>query len=339
MPSLYRHSVVSLTVRSRDAESPVREPDVSACKLSWKDLGTAFPERFASVVSFLAAASWKAATVRGFIPAILGLFLITTAVLKIQGPADGALGQNVILFSPRIQFVAAELEMLIGLWLLSGWAKRAAWLACIAFFLALAATSLYLGLMGQSSCGCFGRIEVSPWKALGLDLACLIAMAIWRPALRAAAGAAHPRWRREALAISGGSGALLAVGLGVVQFVTERPGDLLARLRGEAIAVEPAVVDLGTDLLGKVHRFTVQIHNHSDRSIRIIGGTSNCSCMAIDDLPVLILAHETVSVSAVTAFKGTAGMFQNEFIFYTDDEQQNQVVARVKGRIVDSSNK
>ncbi len=51
---------------------------------------------------------------------VLGLFLIVTALLKVQGPANGALGQNTILFSPRLQFAVEEAEALLGLWLLSG---------------------------------------------------------------------------------------------------------------------------------------------------------------------------------------------------------------------------
>jgi hypothetical protein len=103
----------------------------------------------------------------------LGLLLLLTALLKAQGSDEGALGQNTILFSPRLRFAVMEAEALLGLWLLSGWAKRAAWFFAVAFFLVVAGFSLYLGLMGQSSCGCFGRIHVSPWNAFALDVACL----------------------------------------------------------------------------------------------------------------------------------------------------------------------
>lgn len=67
--------------------------------------------------------------------------------------------------------VEGLVEGLLGLLLLSGWAKRAAWFLAVTFFLIVAGVSLYLGLMGQSSCDCFGRIRVSPWGAFALDVA------------------------------------------------------------------------------------------------------------------------------------------------------------------------
>lgn len=95
---------------------------------------------------------------------VLGLLLLATALLKAQGPSDGALGQNMILFSPRFRFAVMEAEAMLGLWLLSGWAKRMAWFFAATFFLVVAGISLSLGLIGQSSCGCFS-VFVKPKKA------------------------------------------------------------------------------------------------------------------------------------------------------------------------------
>jgi len=274
----------------------------------------------------------------------LGLLLLVTASLKSQGPADGALGQNTILLSPRLRFLVMESEAILGLLLLSGWAKRAAWFFAVAFFLVVAGVSLYLGLMGQSSCGCFGRIHVSPWSAFALDVACLAALGLCQPSLHRGQrenAAASGRWR-EAITIAGGAGVILAVCVGGILLAGgSHPGDFLARLRGERISVEPPVTDMGSDAAGHFHRFTVRLHNHTDHAITIIGGTDNCSCKATDDLPVTIPPGGSVPVSVVAVFKGTPGMFQQEFQFhYIDDKHQGLVlVARYKGRVIEASNR
>lgn len=260
-----------------------------------------------------------------------------TALLKAQGPTDGALGQNTILFSPRLQFAVMETETLLGLWLLSGWAKRAAWFLAVAFFLVVAGISLYLGLMGQSSCGCFGRIRVSPWNAFALDVACVAVLGLCWPSFRRAGkeNTTATLWLREAITITCGTGVILAVCLGgVLMAGGSRPGDLLARMRGERISVEPPVTDMGSDVAGQKRRFTVRLHNHMDYTVRIVGGTTSCACIVSADLPVSIPPGGSVPVTISGGFKGTPGLFQQEFVFYTDDKEQHSVVARFEGRIV-----
>ncbi len=269
---------------------------------------------------------------------VLGLLLLVTALLKFQGPANGALGQNTILFSPRVQFAVMEVEALLGLWLLSGRARWAAWFFAVAFFVAVAGVSLYLGLMGQSSCGCFGRIRVSPWNAFALDAACLAALGLCRPSFRRGLGdnSADSHRLLEALTIIGGVGLILAVCLGSIRLAGgSHPSDFLARVRGEQISVEPAVTDLGSGERGQKCRFTVRLHNHTDHTVRIVGGTTSCACNVIDDLPVSIPPGGSVPVTIHTGFKGTPGLFQQEFQFYyADGEEQGRVLARFKGQVV-----
>lgn len=266
----------------------------------------------------------------------LGLLLLVTALLKFQGPANGALGQNTILFSPRVQFAVIEVEALLGLWLLTGRARRSAWFVAMAFFLIAAGVSLYLGLMGQSSCGCFGRIKVSPWGAFALDVACLAALGLCRPSFHPGLGdnAVDPHLLREAFTIVGGVGAILAVCLGGVLLTGGSSGDFLARVRGDRITVEPAVTEMGSGAAGQKRQFTVRLHNHTDHTVRIVGGTTSCACIVTDDLPVSIPAGGSVLVAVRTGFKGTPGFFQQEYRFYTDGEEQGRVLARFEGRVV-----
>jgi hypothetical protein len=69
-----------------------------------------------------------------------------------------------------------QIEIILGAWLLSGAARRWSWRAAGAMFAVFSAITLYKGLAGQSSCGCFGRVEISPWYTLVLDLGILAAL-------------------------------------------------------------------------------------------------------------------------------------------------------------------
>lgn len=288
------------------------------------------------------AAQDKGARSQRIVFAVLGLFLVVTALLKVEGPVEGALDQNTILVSPRLRFAVMEAEGLLGLLLLSGWAKRAAWCFAVAFFLVVAGFSLYLGLIGQSSCGCFGRIHVSPWNAFALDLACLAVLGLCRPSFQREQGevTAASHKLRESFMIAVGAGAILIVCFGGVLVAgVGRPGDLLARIRGDRVSAEPPVTDMGSGMAGQTHRFTVRLYNHTNHTIRIVSGTTSCACIATDDLPVSIQPGGSVLVTVRARFKGTPGLFQQQFVFfYTDGTEQGRVLARFEGWIVKSSN-
>jgi hypothetical protein len=55
---------------------------------------------------------WKEKAFQRIVFTVLGLLLLVTALLKAQGPDDGALSQNTILLSPRMRFVVMEVEAL-----------------------------------------------------------------------------------------------------------------------------------------------------------------------------------------------------------------------------------
>jgi hypothetical protein len=120
---------------------------------------------------------------RGFrvLSIVLGVLLLATAGLKIHGLYTDPYAQESILLTPRLLVAVIEVEILLGLWLLSGLAMRAAWLAALAFFAAGASANVYLAVEGQRSCGCFGRVEVNPWATLGIDVTATLALLLCRP--------------------------------------------------------------------------------------------------------------------------------------------------------------
>jgi len=92
--------------------------------------------------------------------------------------------------------------------------------------------------------------------------------------------------------------------------------------------------DMGSDVAGQRRQFTVRLHNHTDHTVRIVGGTTSCACSVTGDLPVSIPSGGSVAVTVSAGFKGTPGLFQQKFFFYTDDKDQHRVLARYEGRVV-----
>lgn len=71
-----------------------------------------------------------------------------------------------------------QFELLLGFWLASGLWIRAAWCVGLATFSLFAVVAAEKGLMGERSCGCFGRVPTSPWLAFSIDVA-VAALALW----------------------------------------------------------------------------------------------------------------------------------------------------------------
>ena len=116
---------------------------------------------------------------------LAGLLLIAAAILK----AHEAL--NVYFFSWHekglwnsweLLLVLIPAEFALGVWLVSGLFRKAAWLAGTAAFFVFIIVTLSLALTGAKSCGCFGQVHVNPWVTLfAIDTPLALLLAIFRP--------------------------------------------------------------------------------------------------------------------------------------------------------------
>jgi hypothetical protein len=198
-------------------------------------------------------------------------------------------------------------------------------------FSVFACVSLYLALAGQTSCSCFGRLAVSPWVSFGVDVAAVASLAIWRPAQ--ADDGPRPAWMQQALKIASGACLLLALGGGIVLLTFASPAEALAWFRGEAITVSPTVHDVGKGGPGEEQTFRVALTNRTKRPIRVVGGTTECACVATKDLPLTLAVGESRSIEVSVRFVGSPGRFQRLFKLITDDASQPRVVARFSGEV------
>ena len=115
---------------------------------------------------------------------VLGCILLAAAVLKGWQLATEPVA-NESIFTYRWSLMAqVEVELLLGLWLLSGLYRKQVWWSALAGFAFFSCVTLYKGLSGAASCGCFGKVEVSPWYTLVLDLAAVAALLLFRPVVQ-----------------------------------------------------------------------------------------------------------------------------------------------------------
>ena len=113
---------------------------------------------------------------------VLGLLLLMAAVLKghelLTVPAAN---EDLWSWRPFLIF-QVEFELALGIWLLSGVFKPLAWLAALLCFGLFCCVTLYKGLAGAASCGCFGAVRVNPWITLfAVDLPAVVALGLLRP--------------------------------------------------------------------------------------------------------------------------------------------------------------
>lgn len=263
---------------------------------------------------------------------LLGLLLLAAAGLKLYGLNVTALPRVGHLATPQVQVLTAEWELVLALWLLSGAWHAGAWLAATGTFLTFAGVSGYFGWTGVASCGCFGALRASPWTAFGVDLAALALLALTRPPLHRGS----LKVPSSALLIPVSAAAVLVILTATVSAIYGSPAAALARLRGDLLKASPDYVDFGTAASGEVVERSVEVWNWSDQTVKLVGGTSDCSCVTTADLPVTIPPGERRSVEVRLRIPQTkSGAFTRTAELWTDQPAAKTVWLRVGCRVVD----
>ncbi len=203
---------------------------------------------------------------------LLALLLLAAAGLKFAGLAVDPVGRMGLFSAPSFQVAVVEFEVFLAFWLLSGKRPAGSWATALVVFLTFAGVSAWQGWIGRASCGCFGRLSVSPWYAFGIDLAVVFALLLGRPQ---GAGMSPRSILADILPGAFGLGGA-AVALGVLAALAAlffgSPDAALARLRGERVSLYPRLIDVGTGPLGETREEAVEVVNRTAEPIRLIGG-------------------------------------------------------------------
>jgi hypothetical protein len=268
----------------------------------------------------------------GFVRIVLGALLLCAATLKAYALwSDTA--QPVPLFSSfHAQVAIIEIEAFLGLWLLSGHYLHLAWLSATILFFALSSASLYLVTIGEVSCGCFGSLRVHPWFSFALDSSCLGLLVAFFPKaqLEGPLIRALPALARGLL----GVGMLAAILVAASYMWFGSPQEALSYVRGDRIALEPSGLEFGKGGRAESKAAALAIWNRTDRTVRVLGGSANCSCVTTNDLPVVIPAHERKVISIRLMYPAETGFFARSAWLMTDDPIAQRLVLSLSGRVV-----
>jgi hypothetical protein len=113
---------------------------------------------------------------------VAGLVLIVASVLKIHQLLTEPIISKGFWESWEFFLIQIPLELGLGIWLVCGLFRKAAWMVAVLAFGLFIAVTLQKGLIGAESCGCFGRVKVNPWiTLLAIDIPLFLGLVIFRP--------------------------------------------------------------------------------------------------------------------------------------------------------------
>jgi hypothetical protein len=262
----------------------------------------------------------------------LGLLVLAAAYLKFRDLTWEPFGKALII-PPRLRILLVEAEALLGLWLLTGLAPRALWAVSTLVFAAFSAVNVFLITNGDPTCGCFGKTAISPWVALSLDAAALVALFLTRPRIRQPDSAVvQARSSARAVLLWGGVTFFVIFAIQLVRH--GGVSNAWAGLLSQSVVIEPSLADVGSGLAGDSATFTVTLSNRSDRLVRIIGGSDDCRANAAIDLPQTVAPGESCVVRIRGYFKGSPGRFVREYQFLTDHPTDSVLVGRYTSTVI-----
>jgi len=113
---------------------------------------------------------------------IAGAVLVIAAVLKIHQLLTEPIISKGFWESWTFFVIQIPLELGLGIWLLCGLFRKAAWLIAVLAFGLFIGVTLQKGLIGAESCGCFGKVVVNPWITLSfIDAPIFLLLLIFFP--------------------------------------------------------------------------------------------------------------------------------------------------------------
>ncbi|MBI1829924.1 MAG: DUF1573 domain-containing protein [Planctomycetes bacterium] len=268
----------------------------------------------------------------------LGVLLLAAAGLKVYGFGVDPVARMGLLSSSAFQFLVIAFELALGFWLLSGQYPIGAWLIVLVTFAGFACVSFYQGWIGQASCGCLGnKVTVSPWIMFAVDLLAIVALLLARPDLSPLREMSRSDWIAPIVPTVSVLLGYVTLFVSLALFANLHYGSLdaaIASLRQERLSVSPGLLDMGQGVADETREATVELTNWTDRPIRLIGGTSDCSCTVLGDLPVTIPPGESRSISIHMRLPKSLGMFNRKAQLTIDDEGFKTIGFRLVGRIV-----
>ena len=261
---------------------------------------------------------------------VFGVFLLVAAFLKLRD-----FGSPSALFdiAPSLEFGLIQLEVLLALWLLSGWKTVAAWFCTLGLFTTFAGASFAMVVQKKATCGCFGSVDFNPAWVFVIDIVAISALLFVGRIENHRVVDPSPDWlgfrlknRIWSLTI-GISLVATTIGFAGIYFNTAI-GSWYARnlpiaLSGQVLVTEPSVVAASPGVVGDWQTLSFAVVNRGKESVRLIGAEQNCKCRAIKSLPVVVPAGGQVDID-VDVKLGS----KSSFALLTSSQRQARLVCR-----------
>jgi hypothetical protein len=266
----------------------------------------------------------------------VGLLLAIAAILKLAGLV-GEPSRRMGLFSlESVKVAEINFEFFLALWLWSGVSPSWSWVTSVLVFMSFSGVSFNQAWSGESTCGCFGKVDVNPWYTFYLDLFVLAALALARPtnfAISELLSVGIPTTRKR-LVLGASALAIVFAFTGVfVDFYFGSFHAALANFKGELVVVDPFISDLGVCNDRDRKEVSVRVFNHGEKPVRIVGQTPDCSSRIATKLPMEIPAHESVGLRLVYVVNGDVGIFTNDVVLFLDTGSLETLTFRLTGAI------
>ncbi len=236
--------------------------------------------------------------------AVLGIALVAAAVFKIKSTGTMPASPLTELLPGWANGLIPVVEFLLGIWLLSGYCRYGAWMVGELFLILFALHGLFLTMSKQSSCGCLGDVTVPPVIIVLFDVTLFVTLLRCRP--NWAGWPANSPALRTAGVAAGVIAALMA-------FAAIRYGSIhvaVAAARGEALATQPASLNLGRVEAGTRTERTMRVVNLSSEPVQVLMAASSCQCAEVADLPVTIEPGRSVDLAVIVAVTRQPGEFK-----------------------------
>lgn len=130
---------------------------------------------------------------------------------------------NLLGFWESYEFLLIQLplEFALGVWLVSGLFRKAAWIAGTLAYFGFVLVTLAKALLGFESCGCFGQVHVDPWITLwAVDVPFFLLLVIFRPK---DAKLLPPPWPKVGYLLAVAAPTIILMVLAAPAMVTFRP--------------------------------------------------------------------------------------------------------------------
>lgn len=251
---------------------------------------------------------------------VAGGFLMIAALLKISS-GTAPIAFRGWTYAAQLGVALVAFESLLASCLFLFWHVRSIRVLAGVTFAIFSCVNIGLLMEGQSSCGCFGNVSVSPIAALVLDLALAVALSLtWSQSIERAP---LPFREFSLCSLFGSLSVLMFVGWGGIQ-----------RLENKPIRFDSSILEIGTGVTGHIAEKSLSVRNTSDHEIRIVAYSPRCSLHIDGELPVVIPANSSRCIPVLVPFRGDPGIFRRRIEFYLDSPEQTRLMFDVAGRVI-----